>query len=365
MPLAVLSVAAAGCRPPASAAVAATHSRPDSALRTALGPEADPYDSRSYADCAIEHPEPTVRQACLQRAERLDPERPEIHFLRYVLSGEKDTAALTRARLLDPFISRTGNDSLDAKPGARTPPGSDGWLALRAGDYVAASDAFARRLASAPGDIDAYWGAATAFHHRQRHDSAARRLRAVIDTLRGGHAARGSSRTPLAFAEFALAHVWLAGTRDSGLPEDEWIRRRDSARVALRRAVAADLSFYHAHMLLGNMALDDRDSAGAVRHWEAVRDLAGDDVVARARRARYLSADGQTAEADRDLRALIAREPHWAALRLDLAAAIAMSGDARKREAIRAYEDWLAQAPREPAALRAGIVRRIAALRGG
>ena len=117
-------------------------------------------------------------------------------------------------------------------------------------------------------------------------------------------------------------------------------------------------------MLLAEMALEDGDTTAAAEHWTNVRDLWGNDVLARRRYARFLLHTGRSREAEEELRAVLVVEPHWVDARRELAEAVDAQGESRRADAVQAYESWLARAPREPADRRAAVEARLATLRG-
>ena len=223
---------------------------------------------------------------------------------------------------------------------------------MSGGDYFGASTWFAKYLALVPGDVEARWGAAIAFHHRGKPDSAAIQLTLMLDTLRQLQAARTATYLSLEFAEYALA----TAHHDAG--------QRDSARAALERALVEKLAYYPARMLLGDIALETGDTTAASEHWGAVAELARGDVVAQARFARFLARAGRLADAERELEAVIAREPHWVGARRALAVVLDSAGPPRRADAVRAYREYLVRAPREPVEPRRDAERRVAALSG-
>jgi hypothetical protein len=61
---------------------------------------------------------------------------------------------------------------------------------------------------------------------------------------------------------------------------------------------------------------------------------------------------------------VLAAEPYWVDARADLARAIDAQGDARRADAVAAYEEFLRRAPAEPAEARQRADARLKALRG-
>jgi Flp pilus assembly protein TadD len=320
--------------------------------RPRLPDSVDARDWRSYFRCALNTTKPAEEKACLYWGARLEPEAPEVPYLRYLLSDLKDTASESRARELDPFFYQTRIVVMQAKPGIWTAAARRGWIALEGADYFGATRTFLRYLELKPGDVEARWGAALAYHYRGRDDSAAVQLGLMIDTLRQRQDRRTASYMSLEFAEFARATA-LRLARDTA-----------GARAALEGALTENFGSFVARIMLADIVMAAGDTAKAAEHWATAMELGGRDLVVRARYARFLTRVGRYAEAERELDALIAAEPHWVSVRRDLAVALDAAGPNRQADAVRAYQAYLERAPREPAAPREVAERRLAALRG-
>ena len=321
--------------------------------RPRLDDTADTRDWRSYFQCAMNATKASQENACLYWAERLDREVPETPYLRFLLSRGKDTAAETRALELDPFFFQTRIVILRGSSFALSGPDARGWEALQGGQYGPASAAFAEHLAKRPADLRARWGAAVAHHYAGHHDSSATQLGIMLFWMRQQQAQRTANYHSLDFIEFARATALLLAHDTAG------------ARNALEASLTENFGSWLARMTLADIAMGAGDTARASEHWTAARELGAGDVVVRARYARFLTKVRRFADAERELAEVIAAEPHWASVRRDLAIAIDSLGAERRADAIRAYEDYLARAPREPAPPRAIAESRLAALKGG
>jgi Flp pilus assembly protein TadD len=320
--------------------------------RPRLPDSVDARDWRSYFRCALHAEKPAEEHACLYWGARLEPEAPELHYLRYLLSVLKDTASASRARELDPFFYQTRIVVLHSKAGVMTAASRRGWILLEGADYFGATRTFLRYLEHKPGDVEARWGAALAYHYRGRDDSAAAQLGLMIDTLRQRQDRRTASYMSLEFLEFARATA-LRLARDTA-----------GARAALEGALTENFGSFLARMMLADIVTAAGDTARAAEHWAAAMELGGGDLVVRARHARFLARVGRNGEAERELGALIAAEPHWVSLRRDLAVVLDAAGPERRADAVRAYAAYLERAPRDPAAPRELAERRLATLRG-
>lgn len=320
--------------------------------RPRLPDTVDARDWRAYFRCAMHAERTEEERACLYWAERLNPEAPEVPYLRFLLSDAKDTASATRARMMDPFFFQTRIVVVQSKAGIWTNAARRGWIMLEGANYFGATEVFNRYLALRPGDVEARWGAALAYHYRGRNDSAAIQVATMIDTIRRARTQHTASDLSLDFLEFARATA-LRLARDTA-----------GARAALEEALTENFGSPRARMLLADLESLAGDTAEAAAHWATVIELAGDDGVVRARHARFLAGLGRFAEAERELAALVALEPHWVAIRRDLAITIDSAGPARRADAIAAWQAYLERAPRDPAAPREAARRRLALLRG-
>lgn len=118
----------------------------------------------------------------------------------------------------------------------------------------------------------------------------------------------------------------------------------DSAKAAFGRAMTEDLAYFPAHLELGRLSLEARDTATAVSELALAADLATDEPFVHHMYGSTLLATGQHAEAVAPLRKAIALEPLYAAPHLALAQALERGGDATGARG--EYERFLALASR-------------------
>jgi len=118
----------------------------------------------------------------------------------------------------------------------------------------------------------------------------------------------------------------------------------DSAKAAYNRAIQEDLSFYPAHLRLGQLALQQGDTTTALSELELASQLGPGDAPLHFMFAYVLATLQRNEEAERELRKAIALEPYFArpyALLGDVLAAQNKLADARVQ-----YQEFLARAPR-------------------
>lgn len=115
--------------------------------------------------------------------------------------------------------------------------------------------------------------------------------------------------------------------------------RLDAARESFARALQEDLSYGPAHVQLGFMALDAKDTAAAISELDLAAQIAPDDELVRYYYGYALVQFGKAAEGEAELRKAIELNPVYAAPRLALGQALAAQG--RSPEAIDAFQAYL------------------------
>lgn len=133
----------------------------------------------------------------------------------------------------------------------------------------------------------------------------------------------------------------------------------DSAKAALGRAIAEDLSYFAAHVELGMIALAEKDTAAAVSALGLAAELATDEPYVHYLQGSTLVAAGQHEEAVAPLKKAIDLEPFFASPQFALGQALEKSGDAAGARA--AYDRFLALASRRDTR-RDAATRRVEAL---
>ncbi len=120
--------------------------------------------------------------------------------------------------------------------------------------------------------------------------------------------------------------------------------RTDAAREAFGRALQEDLSYAPAHVQLGFIALESRDTTTAVSEFDLAVQIAAEDPVLRYQYGYTLHELGRAKEAEEQLRKAIELEPEFATPYFTLALALAAQG--RDAEAGAELRTFLARAPR-------------------
>lgn len=90
------------------------------------------------------------------------------------------------------------------------------------------------------------------------------------------------------------------------------LERLDEARAALHEALVEDLAFYPAHLILGNIALAEEDTTGALREYQLAAELAPGEPLPRIQYSELLLATQAPREAIAILTDLVEREPYFA-----------------------------------------------------
>lgn len=122
----------------------------------------------------------------------------------------------------------------------------------------------------------------------------------------------------------------------------ERLGHTDAARDAYAQALVEDLSYYPAHVQLGQLALTKGDTTSAVNELDLAVQLKGDDPGLRYAYGLLLVEADQDSLAQQQLRKAIELEPHYAAP-YQLLARI-LDAHAHKADAIQMYQTYLAHA---------------------
>ena len=333
---------------------AGVSAQPSVPKRPKLSDTLDARDWRSYYSCGLTESRDDRAHACFYWAARLDPERPEPLYAEWMLNpkGRQSDSLRREALLRYPFFYHAHVIALEERRyGIFSSADARAWGGLSAGNYYGASTAFAQLVSAHPDDPDSRWGFAVALYHRRLYDSAAAQVHALADILRREQEKKVVLMYhSLDFVGYMEAIAWLEGGQ------------RDSARAALERSLGENLAFYYARALLGDVALAAADSAAADAHWEQARELLGGDAYMRRRYAHFLQRRGRLADAERELRAVLAAEPHWVNAYWDLASVIDAQGESRRADALAAYTDFLARAPAVDSTHRGAAQKRVTEL---
>ncbi len=136
----------------------------------------------------------------------------------------------------------------------------------------------------------------------------------------------------------------------------------DSAKAAFGRSMTEDLSYFMAHVALGQMGLALRDSVTAVSELGLAAEVAIDEPWVHFLYGSTLVAVGQHTEAVVPLKKAVELEPLYAAPQYALGQALEKTGDAAGAKA--AFAKYLTIAPRREDANRIIATQRLTALGG-
>lgn len=181
--------------------------------------------------------------------------------------------------------------------------------------------------------LDLRVGRARALFAIHRYDSAITEIQVVLDSLR----ARDAKKLVHSYETKAVFEYMIGVAH---------VQRRDyaAAREAFGRALAEDLSLYWVHGWLADVAQAQGDTATALQEFDLAVQLKGDDPSLRYAYGSALLRARRYEPAAAEFRKAIELEPYFAASYLSLAIALDRLG--RAREAVDAYNAYLARAPR-------------------
>lgn len=115
-----------------------------------------------------------------------------------------------------------------------------------------------------------------------------------------------------------------------------------AAREALGRALEEDLSYSPAHLQLGYMALEAKDTTTALSEMSLAVQIAGNDPWLRYTYGCTLNATGKYQEAEAQLRKTVELDPVYAPAHFELAKAL--DGESRNADALAEYRTFLSLA---------------------
>jgi Tfp pilus assembly protein PilF len=331
-----------------------------SPTRPKLAAPADSNDWEAYYDQGVEWlnlREHGNAEAAFYWSSRLNPRRAEPLFARYTTAWARDIQRFGRylqhdpAKPLPPDLARI--DSLRYRALLRNPlvfqglimaafqelPGrwredawTRAWLAYGTLDFNEALASFARALDRDPKRFsEVRYMRATTFVATGQLDSAAAELTSLLDTLRR-HEEEELNRVyeSKALVQYALG-LLQAGRRQYG-----------AARAALETSLVEDLSFYPAHLTLGQLAVERGDPAVALREFEQAAAGGADDPIARYEYGAALVRAGRAADGIPELRAAVALEPYYADSYFWLGEALLAQKDSSA--ALQAFQSYAAHA---------------------
>jgi tetratricopeptide (TPR) repeat protein len=345
--------------------------------RPRLAAQADTNDWEAYFDYAVEYlrTQPGRARLGFFWAERLNPIRAEPLYGRWVAywmgrSGwweayvheEKSVvnapqvlqvdSLYTRALQRNPFVAQTlGILLYDQLPGRW---GSDeltrGRLEYSAGQMQEAASDFAIVIQRDPHRYYLiHYDRALAFTALQWWDSAAVELNEMLNEMQ----ARDTTRIVHTYQSRELLLYGLGLLR---LAQGD----HPAGRAALEAALLENLSFYPAHVMLGQQALQDRRPAQALQEYAMALELSHGDLWARIQYGQALIRVGKPQDAAAQLDTVVQAEPLFADPYLDLGTARAAAG--QPEAATTAFEMFLRLAPRNATENIAYARGRLAAL---
>ena len=324
--------------------------------RPKLAAPADSNDWEAYYDQGVEwlnNREHGRAEGAFYWSSRLNPRRAEPLFARYTVAWARDIQRFARYlgrdpdKPLPPDLARI--DSLRYRALLRNPlvfqglimaafqelPGrwredawTRAWLAYGTLDFKEALASFARALDRDPKRFDEVrYMRATTFVATGQLDSATSELTALLDTLRRqDEEALNTVYESKALVQYAVG-LLQAGRRQNA-----------AARAAFETALVEDLSFYPAHLALGQLATERGDRVVALQEFEQAAAEGANDPIARYEYGVALVRAGRPADGITELRAAVALEPYYADSYFWLGEALLTQNDSTAaREAFQSY----------------------------
>lgn len=213
------------------------------------------------------------------------------------------------------------------------PAATKAWRAYSSGQFEDALRLYATAIRSARRKAPLRVDRGRLFFQLDRPDSARAEFELALDEM------RESDAKDLVFvyeSKALLEHgVGLIHRR---------LGQLDAAREAFGRALQEDLSYAPAHVQLGFIALEMRDTATAVSEFDLAVQIAAGDPVLRYQYGYTLQELGRVKEAEEQLRKAIELEPEYAIPYFTLAMSLAAQG--RDAEAVSELRAFLVRAPR-------------------
>jgi tetratricopeptide (TPR) repeat protein len=184
---------------------------------------------------------------------------------------------------------------------ARENPATAAWFASSDGRYYEAVKYYGQALKRRPNSAHLRNERARAYFALSMHDSATADLVEVVARMR----AREEKEVVYLYESKAML-LHSIGVM--------WAFRNeaDSARAAFARALEEDLSFYQAHLALGQLALAAGDTATAIGEIELAAQLAPENGLVQHEYAMLLIKQNKAQEALEALRKAVALEPYFA-----------------------------------------------------
>jgi Tfp pilus assembly protein PilF len=328
--------------------------------RPGLSAAADSNDWEAYYDHGVEwlnNREHGRAEAAFYWSSRLNPRRAEPLFARWAIAWARDVQRFARylghdpAKPLPPELAQI--DSLRYRALLRNPlvfqglimaayqelPGrwrgdawTHAWLAYGTLDFNEALASFARALSRDPKRFgEVRYMRATTYVAMGQLDSAAVELGELVDTLRR----RDEEQLTRVYESKALVQ-YAVGLLQAGR------RNYSAARAAFESSLVENLSFYPAHIALGQLAVERREPDVALQEFERAAAGGANDPIARYEYGVALIRAGRASEGAAELRAAVALEPYYADPYFWLGEALLAQDDSSA--ALRAFQSYTARA---------------------
>ena len=315
-------------------------------------PWADPYYGRATALILADRHR-LMRYILGDRAVMESQEVQEIDSL-YFAAYARNPFLVTRLdfHIFEEYMRQvTGSDAVGLFRGKTGDAGFDGWMAYTQGNHRNAIRFFATAIKRDPEELELHVLRARSFAALAVADSALAEMSKALEKMREQEKDRlEHSFESLAMFEHSVAHLYVQRGDDS------------LAREAYERAIVADLSFYPAHIALGDLAVRQGDTATAVREYAQAVELRPGDAGLHAGYALALVQANRQAEAAQALERAIELEPYFAQPYFLLARLLDLSEFSE--EAITRYEQYLQRSARRMSE-RQWVEARLASLRAG
>jgi tetratricopeptide (TPR) repeat protein len=298
--------------------------------RPPLPAPADSNDWEALYDHGVEwlnNREHARAEAAFYWSSRLNPRRAEPLYARWVTAWARDINRFSRYLRQDPDKPMPPEmqriDSLRYRAFLRNPlvfqglvvaayqelPGrwredawTSAWLSYGSLNF---SDALAYSARALSRDHKLFpevrYLRATIYVATGQLDSAAAELAELVDTLHR----REEEQTPTVYESKALLQYAVGRIQ---------VARRDyqAARAAFESALVEDLSFFPAHIALGQLAVERHEPAVALKEFEQAAGAGANDPIARYEYGVALLRAGRTAEGVAELQAAVSLEPYFA-----------------------------------------------------
>lgn len=251
--------------------------------------------------------------------------------------------------LLEEWLQRAYNGQYGLHDLKRLDPQIAAWVSYTFGRFQESAGYYALAIKQNPRDPWLQMARALPFVAMGLQDSALFSVRTALDSLRGSPDDKGDfPYESYPYAEYSVGTLF------------ERMQSRDSARAAFERALLDDIAFYPAHRKLARLRLSAGDTAGALKEFGDVANLAPTDAVALFELGTVTLTTGRTDSALTLLKRAAELEPLFLPPHRTLGLIYESSGF--KEEAIKEYQAFLQLAPKSMEPQSSAIKQRLARL---